>query len=132
MICPCSCVYLHRYMEVMAPKLHATAEKVLAKLFAERGNLVRRTLGTRVGTNSPTDLFNLMSEHLKIARDGGSYTLQRRLLSAVMGEVVFYAQGVLADLLDWWMKDAGSVDMDYVTAVINDAGEWQQQLLLLL
>ena len=43
-----------RYMDVMAPKLHATAEKVLARLFAERGNLVRRTLGTRVGTNSPT------------------------------------------------------------------------------
>ena len=32
-----------------------------------------------------------MSEHLKIARDGGSYTLQRRLLSAVMGEVVSVA-----------------------------------------
>jgi hypothetical protein len=135
------------------------AEKVLAKLFAERGELVRRTVGTRVGTNAPTDLFNLLSEHLKIAREGGSYTLQRRLLSAVMGEVVsgaaatlrspvlrtwqgrcvggplhspphlwshpqvFYAQNVLADLMDWWNRDPESVDMDYVTAVINDAGE---------
>ena len=79
-----------------SPHSHPTAlflsplvsEKVLAKLFAERGELVRRTVGTRVGTNAPTDLFNLMSEHLKIAREGGSYTLQRRLLSAVMGEVV--------------------------------------------
>ena len=46
-----------------------------------------RTIGSRVGTNSPTDLFNLMSEHLKIARKGGSLTLQRRLLSCVMSEV---------------------------------------------
>ena len=41
---------------------------------------------------------------------------------------MFYAQGVLADLMDWWMRDAGGVDMDYVTAVINDAGESGEEL----
>ena len=117
-----------------------------------------RTIGSRVGTNSPTDLFNLMSEHLKIAKKGGSFTLQRRLLSAVMGEVrahasgttadfcqghslpplplpsaqvVFYAQQVLTDLMAWWGKEPASVDMDYVTAVINDAGEGRRPALLL-
>ena len=68
-----------------------------------------------------------MSEHLKIARKGGSLTLQRRLLSGVMGEVVFYAQQVLTDLMAWWGKDPVSVDMDYVTAVINDAGAAEAQ-----
>ena len=35
---------------------------------------------------------------------------------------VFYAQNVLSDLMDWWGRDPESVDMDYVTAVINDSG----------
>jgi hypothetical protein len=113
---------INRYMDTIGPKLHGIAEKVLRNLFEKKADLVKRTVGTRVGTSSPTDLFNLMSEHLKIAKDGGSYTLQRRLLSAVTGEVVYYAREVLTDLMDWWTRDPSSVDMDYVTAVINDAG----------
>jgi Exocyst complex component Sec6/PH domain len=113
---------INKYMDVIGPKLHAVSSKVLAKLFSGRGELVRRMMGTRVGTSSPTDLFNLMSEHLKIAREGGSFTLQRRLLSCVMGEVAFYSREVLTDLMDWWARDPSGVDMDYVTAVINDSG----------
>lgn len=111
-----------RYMDVMGPKLHTLTEKVLARLMQEKGALVRRTLGTRVGTNSPPDLFNLMSEHLKIAKEGGSNALQRRLLSQVMGEVVYYAREVLMGLMDWWARAPAEVDMDYTTAVINDSG----------
>lgn len=111
-----------RYMEVMGPKLHDVALKVLNKLRAGKGEMVHRTISTRVGTSSPTDLFNLMSEHLKIAREGGSTTLQRRLLSSVMAEVVYYAREVLTELMDWWNRAPTEVDMDYVTAVINDSG----------
>jgi hypothetical protein len=65
------------YMNAIGPKLHGIAERVLKNLFDKKADLVKRTTGTRLGTSSPTDLFNLMSEHLKIAKDGGSYTLQR-------------------------------------------------------
>lgn len=113
---------MSRYTAVMGPKLHGIAEKVLRNLFDKKADLVKRTVKTRIGTSSPTDLFNLMSEHLKIAREGGSYSLQRLLLSAVITEVTFYAGEVLGDLMDWWAKDPNSVDMDFCTAVINDSG----------
>jgi hypothetical protein len=83
-----------QYMAVMGPRLRRIAEKVLNQLFQKKGDAVRQTVGRRVGTSSPTDLFTLLSEHLKIAKEGGSFTLQRRLLSAVMGEVVCCQAGV--------------------------------------
>lgn len=113
---------IEMYVSHMAPRLHEVVVKVLQNLRDKKGDLVCRTIGTRVGTKSPTDMFNLLFEHLKIAKEGGSNVLQRRLLSSVMAEVVYYAQSVLTELMDWWKRSPQEVDMDYVVAVINDAG----------
>jgi hypothetical protein len=110
------------YMETMGPKLHSISEKVLSKLTSERDALVREVQGERLGTRSPTDLFTIMSEHLQIAKTGGSTNLQRKLLSAVMVEVVFFAQTVYTDMLDSWLKQPDNMSVDFVIAVINDAG----------
>jgi len=110
------------YMETMGPKLHSISEKVLSKLTSERDALVREVQGERLGTRSPTDLFTIMSEHLQIAKTGGSTNLQRKLLSAVMVEVVFFAQTVYTDMLDLWQRQPDNMSVDFVIAVINDAG----------
>ena len=110
------------YMETMGPKLHSISEKVLSKLTSERDSLVREVQGERLGTRSPTDLFTIMSEHLQIAKTGGSTNLQRKLLSAVMVEVVFFAQTVYTDMLDMWQRQPDNMSVDFVIAVINDAG----------
>lgn len=77
-----------KYVEVMGPKLASVKDQVLSRLSSQRSELVRKTRGNQVGTNTPTDFFSLMSEHMRLAKDAGSYALQRRLLSQVMALVV--------------------------------------------
>jgi hypothetical protein len=85
-----------------------------------------------------------MSEHLKLAKTGGSLTLQRKLLSLLMAEIASYAGQVLWHISNMWANDPmgrlhnqtfaftarfnitisciAVVDLDFVTASINDAG----------
>ena len=119
-----------KYVEVMRPKLAGIKDTVVQRLLDTRADMVTQTRGKQVGTKAPTDFFSLMSEHLVLARKAGSFALQQRLLSQVMTLVVDYARTVLSDLMDWWRKDMNGVDIDYVSAVINDSGECTELELL--
>jgi len=95
---------------------------VLGNLLEKKQALVQKMFSNRLGTTCPTDLFSLMSEHLKIAKQGGSLTLQRKLLSLLMAEIARYAGQVLLAVMEEWHATPDALDLDYVTACINDAG----------
>jgi len=111
-----------KYVHVMAPKLRNITDGVLRSLFEKGDAMVRRGLGGRIGTDCPTDLFSLMSEHLKLAKSGGSLSLQRKLLSLLMGEVASYGSQVLWHVSEMWRTHPADVSIDFVIAAINDAG----------
>lgn len=90
------------YVDVMAPKLHSIADKVLNELLTKQASLIKRKTGMRIGTDSPSDLFSLMAEHLKLAKTGGSLTLQRKLLSLLMAEIAGYGGQVLWTVTETW------------------------------
>ena len=86
---------------------------------------------TRLGTTSPSDIFNIMTENLNIVRQKSSPALQRRVLSSVMGEVTLYCREIVTDLMDVWRSNKESVDLEYICAVVNDAGTLLDHLELL-
>jgi hypothetical protein len=75
---------------------------------------VRPLIGTRLGTSAPSDMFSLMSENMNIVKQKSSPSLQRRVLSAVMVEVVYYSREMLADLMKAWDSDKSSLTLEYV------------------
>ncbi len=111
-----------QYLEIMAPKLQGITDKVLRKLLEGKENLVTLNVNQRIVTPCPADLFSLMSEHLKIARQGGSLTLQRKLLSLLMAEIARYSGQVLLSLMEECRTTFDTLSVDFVTACINDAG----------
>jgi Exocyst complex component Sec6 len=113
---------IETYVAVMLPRLQAITDKVLNNLLTKRADIVAPMMNQRLGTTSPADLFTLMSEHLKIAKQGGSLTLQRKLLSLLMGEIARYSGQILLSHMEEWSKTPDTVDLDYVTACINDSG----------
>jgi hypothetical protein len=116
--------------QVMGPKLADITSGVLQRLFTKSEEMVggagagfsgglldtlpppcmcvcaraqvKLKVGTRIGTDCPTDLFSLMSEHLKIAKAGGSLALQRRLLSLLMVQFARYGTEVMLHIMDMW------------------------------
>jgi len=111
-----------QYLEIMAPKLQGITDKMLRKLLEGKENLVTLNVNNRVVTNCPADFFSLMSEHLKIARQGGSLTLQRKLLSLLMAEIARYSGQVLLSVMEECRATFDTLSVDFVTACINDAG----------
>ncbi len=102
---------------------------------------VHTVFNSRLSTGTPTDLFNVMTEFMKQAKKGGSKTLCRRLLSAVMAEVSYFSQNVLMNVMDEKKRSEEALDaaggggggggggdtddgsfVDFITAVVNDSG----------
>lgn len=108
-----------RYVSFMGPKLQTLTQKVLNNLLSKRSDALLR-INNRLGTSSPGDLFSLFSEHLEVAKKGGSHNLQRRLLSEVMAKIVHFSRELLLDLSDWMQREKN--DVDYPVALINDMG----------
>ena len=124
-----------RYLTVSQGLVHQIVTATLTKLQSEsRIDLVEPHIGSRLGTQCPTDLFNLLSKHLSDARRGCSKSLCRALLSMTMAEVSGFAQSVLVDALEQREEEVraskagkgpaeGSDDaVEYMTAVVNDSG----------
>lgn len=104
--------FVRAYTESMRPHIHDLCTKVFNQLIKGKATAVCGAGGSvhlrgraatmpvvrlqvlqeartgRLRTNTPGDLFNLLFEHMSIAREQGSDSLQRRLLSIILSEIV--------------------------------------------
>lgn len=123
---------IDRYMDLMDPRLQGYVVQISTAVTTKGTEQVEMKVLTRLGTNAPQDLFNLLNEHLTYAKEGGSVVLQRRLLCAVMGIVCLYQSMIVMDLHTRWDKrEERELDMDYVCAIVNDAGAMLDHIELL-
>lgn len=96
---------ISQYLRVMGPKLQSITNGAVGTLFDfSRPSPVKRKTAGRLGTDTPTDWFSLMSEHLHLVKAAGSLTLQRKLLSLIMGEIASYGGQVLYTIMDLWRR----------------------------
>ena len=116
------------YMLRMGPALSTIADRIKAKLLADRERLMEQVVGTRLGSNSPQRFFGLVSETLAIVRTGGSRSLQRQLLCKVLEVVLQLARDLVADVRDVWRSSPESLNMDYLIGLVNDLGGYMDHL----
>lgn len=96
---------ISQYLRMMGPKLQSITNGAVGTLFDfSRPSPVKRKTAGRLGTDTPTDWFSLMSEHLHLVKAAGSLTLQRKLLSLIMGEIASYGGQVLYQIMDLWRR----------------------------
>ena len=117
------------YLDIMQPKLQDTVDRIARKVqgYTAKKDVVAM-VGERLGTPGPADLFNILNEHLKLAKDGAQKVLQRRLLFDVNMNLKLYAETILSTIEERWRTaqdiydDKDSEGVGLLCALVNDFG----------